>query len=119
MLWHMGAWTKPQLMHLKYVTEDMAMLSARDILDAKDARQWESRLAELVNDGNAIRVDRLSLVVDRVIKETESRFGAFQRTIGEIYEILLLIVGKDLRISCTNACWQLTLGRRNLSQHQS
>ena len=63
---------------LKYVTEDMAvLLSARDILDAKDARQWESRLAELVNDGNAIRVDRLSLVVDRVIKETESRFGAF------------------------------------------
>lgn len=63
---------------LKYVTEDMAvLLSARDILDAKDARQWESRLAELVNDGNAIRVDRLSLVVDRVVKETESRFGAF------------------------------------------
>lgn len=63
---------------LKYVTEDMiVLLSARDILDAKDALQWESRLAELVNDGNAIRVDRLSLVVDRVVKETESRFGAF------------------------------------------
>ena len=63
---------------LKYVTEDMAvLLSARDILDAKDARQWESRLAELVNDGDAIRVDRLSIVVDRVGKETESRFGAF------------------------------------------
>jgi hypothetical protein len=53
------------------------LITAHDILDAKNKQQWERRLEDLATDGNAIRVDRLSLVVDRIVKETESRFNGF------------------------------------------
>ena len=87
---------------LKYVTEDMAvLLTASDILNAKDSRAWQDRLSEVAMEAGAVRVDRLSLVVDRVLRETEAQFESFNE--GQWQNLRDFVVAEalvsDLRIS--------------------
>ena len=87
---------------LKYVTEDMAvLLTESDILNAKDSRAWQDRLSEVAMEAGAVRVDRLSLVVDRVLRETEAQFESFNE--GQWQNLRDFVVAEalvsDLRIS--------------------